>query len=623
MAKTKSDKKSTKMAIDDDTLAQETSAEVDFDADEVEAAADDADATDADVDADADANADIPTDDADDGGGDDESEAAPEPTKQPKPKLTWLTIILILLNWIAAPTFVFLALVDHNTRAQYSYRALFNYAQIWGLPLGAPLIKDADGNEFGEDDQPSLSNETRPVMRLTPQQVGDVFNKRPGALKVPVKDFAPVEEPVPVRLRPRDMSDDLLEALYGPGVKESERYKTLEDAVKGLKESVPNDIANAAKEVKDAFKKKKDDEKRAFVQKTMFIMTYDPGEQKKAEDLIANAAGQELDDLVNRALVQKCLEPIALDFSDEKDGRRIWVIDRIRDEAANLKGAPLEALVEEAAQRRIYYEILTPINAFRPGDLTKTEIERFADRDKIKMDRLKEVLEKRFDAAISGQYDPKEFMGEKYWVKGQDRDSIEKRRHIGFILFTLAHVNIPVLDKKLYPKGIERAQTVSGIYEFNNASIAFVQTLLLRDRQRDARVKDDRDGIAFLTKDKTPSRTTSFIDQQPAQIDNMQRLVELVETAQKRLDEKKTERDKLKKIYDERLAQLKAVTERLLKARQLSNDLAKELREKQVELHEALLKLSDAADTNFRLEAEIRRLELSYFTAPKGGKKQP
>ena len=121
------------------------------------------------------------------------------------------------------------------------------------------------------------------------------------------------------------------------------------------------------------------------------------------------------------------------------------------------------------------------------------------------------------------------------------------------------------------------------------------------------------------------SRTRGFIDQQPDQIDRMQRIVEQIDAAQKRLAEKKIQRDKFRALYDQRVAQFKDVSEKLIKTRQGTEKYVKELRTLQVQLHEALLELSDAADTNFRLEAEIRALELSYFKtpAPKGGKKQP
>jgi hypothetical protein len=487
--------------------------------------------------------------------------------------------------------------------------------QMLGLPL-------KDEVEF-----PSVSNETRPVMRLTGRQLEEAFKKRPGTEGSKGRDFLPVEESPPLRLTVDDMENEtLLEDLYGSTVPKSERYKTLESAIEDIRQKLPGQIADAAKQVKDAFEKKKDAEKREFVQKSLFIMTWDSAEAKKMEEQIANAAGKELDDLVKRALVQRVLFPIALDYSDEaKDEkgrpRRSWVVDRIEEDLAKAKGAELDALVDEAVQRRIYYDILAPVNHFRPGDLKATTVERIADRGKLRLKDIEELLDKRLKAAVDSKYDPNFNIGKDYWGDPQERDSIEKRQKIAFILFTLAHVQIPMLDKKLFAKGIERAQTVSGLYEFTNASIAYVQALRTLEQRMESRIAAERDGLTFGPKDKT-MRTSGFIDQQPGQIDRMQRLVEQIDAAQKRLNEKKAQRDHFRKIYDQRVAQYKDTADKLIKARQGTEVYVKELRTLQTQLHEALLELSDAADTNLRLEAEIRALELSYFKtpAPKGGK---
>ncbi len=618
MAKSKRDKKTTsKKVVDDEDIAQagEADAETDDAAHEAQADADDAEMTEADADGAGALH-----------GGADEAEEKPKP---PRAKLTRTTIALILLNWIAVPTFITIGFMDHAVRTQYSYRATFNYVQMLGLPL----------NE--EKTDPSISNETRPVMRLTGRQLEEAFKKRPGTEGSKAKDFLPVEEPPPLRLTVDDMTDALLEDLYGSTVPKNERFATLEAAIDFVRQKLPGQIADAAKQVKEVFEKKKDAEKIEFVQKSLFIMTWDSAEAKKMEEQIKNAAGKDLDELVKRALVQKILFPIALDYSDvAKDKgrpRRIWVVDRIEEDLANAKGAELDALVDEAVQRRIYYDILAPINLFRPGDLKRTDVERIADRGKFKLKDVEELLDKRLQAAVASQYDARFNMGDDFWNKKPDgqgsgpaleRDSIEKRQMIAFILFTLGQVQAPALDKKLYAKGIERAQTVSGLYEFTNASIAYVETMRVLEQRMEQRVNEDRDGRTFTAKveDKlVQMRTSGIIDYQPGQIDRMQRIVEQIDAAAKRLTEKKIQRDKYRELYDKRLAQYKDVSEKLLKARQGTEKYVKELRTFQVQLHEALLELSDAADTNFRLEAEIRALELSYFKTPaqKGGKKQP
>ena len=551
MAKSKRDNKTTKKVLEEETISQPTDAEVDIDLSEseLETAADDAGAepepeeeADAETEAEDEAEAEADGDDAaDDDGG--EEAAADEAPRKPRPKLTWLTIALIMLNWIAAPAFLYVAYLDYNVHMQYSYRTFLNYAQDLGLPLS------------NEEDLPSPYSGMRPALRLTGPQLSEAMKKR-GAGST-AKEVAPVEEAIPILLRPTDMTDELLADLYGSSVPQAQRFKTLDEAMKFVQEKLPADIADAANQVKETFAKKKEDEKQAFVRKSIFIMTWDSAEANKMEDQIKAASGKELDDLVNRALVEKILYPIALDYSDLKDGRRVWVIDRIQEDVANAKGAELQALVDDAVQRRIYYDILAPLNHFRPGNVKVIDFERIADRSKFKLDQVKELLAKRVKEAMESKISADQFVGKDYYANAIDRDNLEKRQYSAFILFTLAHVQVPILDKKLYAKGIEQAQTVSGLYEFTNASVAYVQALRSLERRMEERVAIERDGYIHASKqDKSVmTRTNGFIDEQPAQIDRTVRLVEQIDAAQKRLVEKKAQRDHFRKIYDQRLAQ--------------------------------------------------------------------
>ncbi|HZZ81179.1 MAG TPA: hypothetical protein VFE62_21935 [Gemmataceae bacterium] len=606
-------KKSPKKEIDEEEpISQETDAEVDFDADAVDA---DAEVPEEEAEAEAEAEADAEaedadvSDDGDDADVDDEEAEAPPP--RPKPKVTYLTIALMLLNWIAAPAFFVMAYVDHRMHLDYSYRALLNYTQIWGMPLKGELL--GDKTIGGEEDFNSIYNETRPIMRQTHEQLAAALKKRPGTKSIGKDLFVPVEEPVPIHLRPSDMSPLFLLDLYGSAVPEKERYKTLEDAIIDLRTRVKDDISAAATEIKTTYEKKKEEEKRKFVKESIFIMTWDSELAKKKEEEIDNADAKTLDDLVKRSLVQKTLYPLAPDYKTLKS---------LDDALAKASGAELDTFLDDALQRRMYYDILAPLNAFRPGDVKMTDIERIADRDKVKLEGIKELLDKRFTAAISSKMEAADHLGKDYWGNPQERNSVEKRQQVAFILFDLAHVQVPMLDKKLYAKGIERAQTVSGLYEFTNASLAYVGTLRRLEQSLAARITANRDGNTFGPPGKEMNGP-GFLSERRNKVDRLHRIVEDVDAAQKRLDELKQQRDHAQKIYDQRIAQHKVVTEKLIKARKETARDAKELREFQDQLHEALLELSDAADTNFRLEREIRALELSYFQTPpnKGGKR--
>ena len=492
-----------------------------------------------------------------------------EPPPAPRAKITKTAMMLIFLNWVAAPIFLYFAYQDHILRTQYAHRTIFNYTQAHGLPL----------NE--EEEFPSVSNYTRPVQKFTPEQLKKAFNERPGVTRV-TEPFLAVEEEVPLRLRPSDMNDAVLKDVFWDL---PDPVRTLEEEINRLKGRLPGDIENVAKEVRDRLKG--DDDKRKVVEKTLLPLAWD-----------------------------------------------VWQAKRLDEKLAASKGADLDKLVMESVQRRLYYDILAPLNVFRPGDLTdpkrRFEIQRIADVDKVSLEEIKGLLDKRLAAAVAEQYDLNVHLGKEIWDKSQPapdaqkRDSIEKRRHIAFILFTLGQVHRPTTpDKKLYDKGIERAQVVSGLYEFTNASIEYVRAIQVLEDRVAASIRADREGWPVL-RDKKDVRTPGFIDEYELEVDRLVKLVEQIEVAEKRLAEVKKQRDEFAKLYDERAKQYKDAMDRLLKARTTTEKYAQELRDLQNTLHGALLDLSDAGERNFQIEAEIRTIEREFMRKlePKGVKKR-
>src|SRR5204863_9406480 len=111
---------------------------------------------------------------------------------------------------------------------------------IWGLPLRE------------EEDFPSASTETRPRVRLTPEQLRDAFKSRRGVTQVPPREeFLAVDEPVPLRLRPSDLGPEVLKDVFWDL---PNPVATLEDEIERLKGNVPVEIDRAAKEVVDKHK---------------------------------------------------------------------------------------------------------------------------------------------------------------------------------------------------------------------------------------------------------------------------------------------------------------------------------------------------------------------------------
>ncbi len=610
--------KSKKKAKDEEEVveeadAEEAEAEVDEEEAEVEAeeeAEAEADEDDTDAKADED-DEDKAKDDDDDSDDDDDEESVDITPPPPKPKITRTTGVLILLNWVMAVVFFACAAFDHTSRSYYTYRTLANYAQVWGLPLRE------------EEDFKSTSIYTRPVQRLTPEQLKKAFNERNTGKSVGSDNFVAVEEEVPFYLRPSDMTEEVRTELFF-GIPKP--VATLEDAIEDLKSSLPGQIAAAAREVAESFATKTDGDKRAFVTKNL-IIPGDPPRVKKVEDQITAATGDALNDLVKRAIVHKTLFTMAFDYAQVK---------ALDDTLNAKKGADLDKFVADSVERRIYYDILAPINVFRPGEMIdpakRFQIERLGDQ-KVTLDQMKGWLEKRLDASIAKQYLVEDaHLGEAVWKKGEpsekarERDSIEKRKHIAFILFALSQVQKPIVGTKLLDKSVERAQVISGIYEFTNASVDYVRTMgILKQRVADT-ILADRQGVILTMKkgekDETNVRTPGFIDEYESAVDRLVKIREQILTANARLADVKSQRDEFIKTHDRRAIQHKDATDRLLKARANTQKHAVELRDLQNQLHNALLDLADAGERNFEIEAQIRAIELDFIrrTQPKGGK---
>jgi hypothetical protein len=459
---------------------------------------------------------------------------------------------------------------------QYSYRTVLNYTMVWGLPLRS---------EQDDDKFTPFAIETRPRINLTPDQLSAAVKKRQG-VTAGTTPFKAVDEPVPLRLRPSDMTEQMLTDVF-QGL--PEQVKTLDDEIERVTSKLPGDIENALKD--DAFTKlKTDDEKRV--------------------------------------LIHKVLMPIAGD---------VWRVEKLDEKVAKAKGKDLDDLVADAIQRRIYYDILAPMNVYKPGDLDikNYKIERLADWDAIKLDEVKDLMKNRLAGSIATQHDLDGHLGTEVWkeqtnAEALKRSSVEKRQAIGFILFTLGQVALPALpDKKLYPKGIERAQTVSGLVEFTNASIHYVSAMRVLEERIVASIKADREGWATELKDKPGqiTRTSGFIDEYEEEINRLVGIVGNIDTQKKRLDQLEADRVNAQKTYEQRVQQYSETLDKLLKARARTQEYAQELRVLQDQLHKALVELSDAGDRNYQLYLQIRDIEYRLLAEEqknkKGGKKHP
>ncbi|MBI2807407.1 MAG: hypothetical protein HYX68_20690 [Planctomycetes bacterium] len=595
---------------DDDDIAVANADDIDLDALDDDKDAEpagafddlDIDAADADVEADAQVK-DLATEVEDDDDGDDDDKPVPAKPTGPRPKVTKTVIALIILNWIAAPAFLTMALLDNMARMQYAHRTNINYIQFLGLPLSE------------EEDFPSLSNETRPLIRLNADQLREAVQNR---TRKSYKDIQPFDEKfvleyrkkgnldepiavgeikVPFRLRPSDMTASMQRDVFEyQGL--TDPVATLDDEMLRLQTDLPNAIEKAAKDVADVLKT--DADKKTAIRKALF--------------------------------------PIAWN---------VWQVEKLEDTIGKTKGAELDTLLVESLQRRMYYDILAPLNVYRPGDLADPKnykVERISDQA-YTLEQIKGFMKERLEDAVSDKQNFALNTGDDYYkdapADARIKKSVEKRQTVGFIMFAIGQTRVPLamekekdkdgkdvlVAKALYPKGIQRAQVVCGLNEFTNSSIRYVQALhVLDERIKDAIVAD-REGYRHIMKnDPTKmARTMGFAASFELEIDRLVKIKEAVDVGKKRLTDLLDQKAQVQKTYAQRVQQHKETFEALLIARGNTEKYAKDLRALQDQLHEALVQLSDAAEQNFRLLDEITRIEkgLQKKAGRKGGKKQP
>jgi len=583
--------KGKKKAKDEDV---EVATELDADAEEAAEADADEPATEVDADeepADADedevkseeAEAEADADAGDDEGDDDEDSEDTTPPP-PKPKVTKTATALIVLNWMIAPVFLLFAYLDNMARVEYAHRTLLNYIQIWGLPLD------------NEGDHGSFHTQTRTRLKLTSEQLSEAVKAR---TRKTYKELAAYEEPMPlaVLVRKSDMTELVLKDVFGyQGL--SNPVATLEDEIKRIKTDVPAKIEAAGTDVLAALKT--DAEKRAVVQQQLF--------------------------------------DIAWDYKQ---------IHRLADKLANAKGAALDEMVKEAVQRRLYYDILAPLNLFRSdeiADASKYKIEKISNLKDHPLDKVKGFFADLMDAAIAPEFNASLHLGEA-WAKEKvsiteggkqihstERTSSEKRQVIGFIMFTLSQVRVAPLEKKvegkieprfLIDKGVERAQVVCGLSEFTNASLRYVVTIRVLNERKIQAVNDLRDGYAHLVKGETDkyARTLGTTEEREREIERLVKIVEHIDAAKKRLADLQGQKNEFDKVYVQRQQQYKDTLDKLLSARAGTEKHVKELRQFQEQLHTALVDLSEAGDRNLRLYQEIFTIEMEMAPKNKGGKK--
>ena len=220
-----------------------------------------------------------------------------------------------------------------------------------------------------------------------------------------------VNENFKVHIRVSDLSDDIL-ATHFAGAGKS--VSTLKAEVESLKNQLPGDLDDVARQAAEKAKDKSAAEKRA--------------------------------------LIRKVLYPICLDGAD---------VSGIEKKITSTPDPKLDEILVAAMQRRMLVDILLPMEVFRPtaeappdeGDkasepkLTRALIYRAADLDAVSVDDLKELFRKRCTDVLA----------DRHWAfANMPRDNPEKRRAAAFLLLVVSQVEIPGAasdSKKAEPAG--------------------------------------------------------------------------------------------------------------------------------------------------------------------------
>lgn len=407
-----------------------------------------------------------------------------------------------------------------------------------------------------ENDAPSASRAAEPKVHLSSEHLKAIAAQR--NVKLGGDSYKSINEVFESNIK--DLSPEVLKDYFGDL---GDEVGSLEEEIERLKKKVPEDIA------------------------------------KVARDTVAGAK----DENAKRLLVRKVLLPLAYD---------VYQVEALAKMAKYSSGLALDALLEDAVQRRMIADILAPCEIVRPGDVKTFVIEKIAEVESggegklaFKLTQLKDLLKRRFEGAIAEKFDPVVHQGQD-WAN-ESRTSIEKRRTIAFLLTSLAYLKKPD-GSLLYPRGLERAQLVLGLTHFGTALQDLTTAFNKLEEKVTEAIHIDRQGFEVTVKDKL-ERSDGFIDLYGREINRIRDLTVQIRQAEERLKDLQDQRDRAKKIHEERTTHLQASTKKLLAARVETARQVEELRRLQKQLFDDQRELSEAAERNFALELEIRQKE--------------
>jgi hypothetical protein len=314
---------------------------------------------------------------------------APPPAQMPRARTSGLTIGLILLNFFAVLAFGALLWMANSKRMEWARAIFFRDLGIVGLPLDD---KDTSGAR--------QQGQQQPFADLDPPLLKDAYKNRGGAAS---DKFRAIFDTIPVEIGIDDLDTSLVSRYFSEaGV--SDPVTTVAAELEKVRSKLPGQLEEAASKVADRFKDKPAAEKRSVLRKMLFPL---------------------------------CTE-----------GR--FSVDLNRKIETTPDGS-LDAAVKEAALRRMWCDILRPLEVFRPSEPADGEAKRLVARVVEIVDvKDKGLQEKVSLEELAGHFSLRcqQFLGAADWIHPTIRRGIqERRRCVAFLLLTVTQVEEPAADR--------------------------------------------------------------------------------------------------------------------------------------------------------------------------------
>jgi hypothetical protein len=557
MAKKKR-KKNVKVDLEEDVLLEEEEIQVDDD-----------DAGAATLDADDDEAVELGEDSADDDDKDKDDDKVEEEEK-PTAKNTALTLVLCVLNVLAACGFVFCLFLN----AQFRYPVIES-AFLYGLRFeGLPLAE--------EDKNSAFSPTFQPVVEIRPEEAKTAAGKR--AVNVPEK-FQIFKGTLNLQIRPEQMDNpDLQRKYFGAG----EPVKTLEEELKRVQAKLHETIDGAAQDT--AKKADTDDKRRQLIARMLLPLSHTTEQIEQLAAKIEAAGDGELKTLAVDAVQRR----LYLDLLHALQKFRPWGRNKAAKAAADAAPDPAAAgnpnppvtvdpklADEEAADYRL--------------------VDQGVDFKTVPLAKLKELLDKRFEMALAPEtYD------------GFTQVAFEKRAVISFLLTAASFLQHPESQLLLLPDQAERTELVVGVVQYATAVNALAAALKGMSAEWERKAFEDREGgisYEMVNNVKVGTKINNFHDRHKIWLNQLAAVVREIKDHEFRLNTLQLQLATTKAEHDTRKVYYNEVVTQLLDERKRTADLAKVLATLEHDLFEIQRQSAEATESNLLLIDEIRNLE--------------